>query len=188
MAVFRSLFMSLGIGLSAGLAAPAALACADTVLDTEMEGLMSASRSLCAHFGEVVLVVNTASRCGFTPQFTELESLYRHYRDQGFTVLGVPSAQFANQEFGDDASIEAFCRVNYGVSFPMLTRSTVKGPDAVPLYRGLIEATGTAPQWNFHKYLIGRDGQVRGQWPSRVGPQSPELVKAIEAALTELPR
>lgn len=160
-----------------------AWACTGSVLDTEMERLMGGTQSLCAHYGDVVLVVNTASQCGFTPQYAGLETLYQRYRDQGFTVIGVPSDQFAGQEFDDDADIATFCRVNYGVSFPMLTRSAVKGPDAVPLYRGLTEATGVAPQWNFHKYLVGREGQVLGQWPSGVSPESAQLATAIEQAL-----
>jgi glutathione peroxidase len=170
------------------LVAGNAWACAGTVLDTEMGRLMGDAQSLCAHYGDVVLVVNTASQCGFTPQYAGLETLYQRYRDQGFTVIGVPSDQFAGQEFDDNAEIATFCRVNYGVSFPMLTRSAVKGPEAVPLYRGLTKATGVAPQWNFHKYLIGRDGRVLGQWPSMIEPQSAPLIDAIEAALTDQAR
>jgi len=133
--------------------------------------------------GEVLLVVNTASKCGFTPQFDGLEALHAQYHAQGFSVLGFPSGDFREQEFGDENEILEFCRLTYGVQFPMFEKVHVVGDNATALYQDLHAITDAAPQWNFHKYLIGRDGQVIGQWPSRVTPDAPELVAAIETAL-----
>jgi len=134
--------------------------------------------------GEVLLVVNTASKCGFTPQFDGLEALHAQYHAQGFSVLGFPSGDFREQEFSDEHDILEFCRLTYGVEFPMFEKVHVKGDAATGLYQDLRAATHEAPRWNFHKYLIGRDGQVVGQWSSRTAPDAPELVEAIEAALT----
>jgi len=135
--------------------------------------------------GQVLLVVNTASKCGFTPQFDGLEALHAKYHPQGFSVLGFPSADFREQEFSDEHEILDFCRLTYGVQFPMFEKVHVVGADATGLYRDLLAATHEAPKWNFHKYLIGRDGQVIGQWPSRTTPDAPELIKAIETALAQ---
>jgi len=132
---------------------------------------------------EVLLVVNTASKCGFTPQFDGLEALHARYHGQGFSVLGFPSGDFREQEFNDENEILEFCRLTYGVEFPMFEKVHVTGDSATGLYQDLRAATGEAPKWNFHKYLIGRDGQVIGQWPSRTTPDAPELVQAIETAL-----
>jgi len=133
--------------------------------------------------GQVLLVVNTASKCGFTPQFDALEALHAHYHPQGFSVLGFPSGDFREQEFNDENEILEFCRLTYGVEFPMFEKVHVTGDSATGLYQDLHAATNEAPKWNFHKYLIGRDGQVIGQWPSRTTPDAPELVSAIETAL-----
>jgi len=133
--------------------------------------------------GEVLLVVNTASKCGFTPQFDALEALHDHYRAQGFSVLGFPSGDFREQEFSDENEILEFCRLTYGVQFPMFEKVHVIGDEATALYQDLHTITGQAPKWNFHKYLIGRDGLVIGQWPSKTTPDAPELVEAIETAL-----
>ncbi|WP_101925471.1 MULTISPECIES: glutathione peroxidase [Luteimonas] len=133
--------------------------------------------------GDVLLVVNTASKCGFTPQFEALEALHARYHARGFAVLGFPSGDFKEQEFEDEQAIQEFCTLTYGVQFPMFQRVHVIGPDATPLYRQLAEATGQAPQWNFHKYLIGRDGRVLAQWGSRTTPDDPAIVAAIESAL-----
>lgn len=174
--------------LLALLIAPLAhAACPGTVWDSSLRRLTGAEESLCRHQGAVVLVVNTASQCGFTPQYEGLEALHRRYQAQGFTVIGVPSDQFGGQEFGDDAKIAEFCRVNFGVSFPMYTRSPVKGEAAIPLFRTLAEATGETPKWNFHKYLVGRDGQPIASFGSRVAPDAPELVRAVEQALKSPP-
>ncbi len=137
--------------------------------------------SLCQFNGKVVLVVNTASQCGYTPQYEGLESLYRKYAAQGFVVLGFPANDFGAQEKGDNAQIAKFCKLNFGVSFPMyqkLNQPIMKNP----LFAGLIAQTQSAPQWNFHKYLIGRDGKVQA-FGSNVEPQSKTLVQAIETAV-----
>jgi len=133
--------------------------------------------------GQVLLVVNTASKCGFTPQFDGLEALHAQYHPQGFSVLGFPSGDFREQEFSDEHEILEFCRLTYGVQFPMFEKVHVVGADATGLYQDLLAATQEAPKWNFHKYLIGRDGQVLGHWPSRTAPDAPELIGAIEMAL-----
>ncbi|TDK22488.1 glutathione peroxidase [Luteimonas aestuarii] len=133
--------------------------------------------------GDVLLVVNTASKCGFTPQFEALEAMNAKYAPRGFAVLGFPSGDFREQEFEDEDEIREFCTLTYGVKFPMFERVHVVGDNATPLYRDLLRATGEAPKWNFHKYLVGRDGRVLGQWGSRTLPDDPEIVAAIERAL-----
>ena len=136
-----------------------------------------------AYAGDVLLVVNTASKCGFTPQFEGLEALHARYGKQGFAVLGFPSGDFREQEFTDEKEIQEFCTLTYGVRFPMFEKVHVVGDNATPLYRDLLAASGEAPKWNFHKYLIGRDGKVIANWGSRTTPDAPELVQAIERAL-----
>lgn len=140
-----------------------------------------------AYGGNVLLVVNTASKCGFTPQFEALEAMHARYKPKGFAVLGFPSGDFKAQEFDDEKRIQQFCTLTYGVKFPMFEKVHVVGADTTPLYRALREATGEAPAWNFHKYLVGRDGRVVASWGSRTRPDSPEIVAAIEQAL-EAPR
>jgi len=156
-----------------------------TVLwDFTATAIDGAERSLAGYDGQVVLVVNTASKCGFTPQFAGLEHLYDRFRDQGFVVLGFPTNQFA-QELGDDESIEAFCTTNYGVSFPMFSRIDVNGKGAHPLYQWLKkEAGGTlgsAIKWNFTKFLVGRDGRVIARYSSSTEPE--QIADDIAAAL-----
>ncbi len=133
--------------------------------------------------GKVLLLVNTASKCGYTPQYEGLEALHRKYSGRGFAVLGFPSNDFKGQEPGTEAEIQEFCTLTYGVKFPMFEKVHVTGPETTPLYRGLKQATGVEPGWNFHKYLVGRDGKVLAQFPSKVKPDDPQLVRAIEAAL-----
>ncbi len=135
------------------------------------------------YHGRVLLVVNTASKCGFTPQYEGLEALQKSYSARGLSVLGFPSNDFKGQEPGDEKDIQEFCTLTYGVKFPMFEKVHVVGDQATPLYKGLTAATGVAPGWNFHKYLIGRDGAVIAQFPSRVKPDDKELVAAIERAL-----
>ena len=135
------------------------------------------------YHGRVLLVVNTASKCGFTPQYEGLEALQKSYSARGLSVLGFPSNDFKGQEPGDEKDIQEFCTLTYGVRFPMFEKVHVVGDQATPLYKGLTAATGVAPGWNFHKYLIGRDGTVIAQFPSRVKPDDKELVAAIERAL-----
>lgn len=159
-------------------------ACPSPLLDKTEKRLLGKSENLCASYaGKVVLVVNTASQCGYTPQYEGLEALYKNYKDEGLVVLGFPSDQFGGQEFGDDQQIAKFCKANYGVSFPMFTKTQVKGDGVSPLYKDLIAATGQTPSWNFNKYLIGRDGKTVVHYGSDTKPQSAALTKAIESAL-----
>ncbi len=131
---------------------------------------------------KVVLVVNTASRCGFTDQYDGLEKLYSEYKDRGLVVAGFPSNDF-NQEPGSEAEIKSFCRLTYGVQFPMFAKTRVKGPSADPLFKQLAELSGKKPRWNFHKYLIDRNGSVVASYGSSTEPQSQKLVNKIEQLL-----
>ena len=133
--------------------------------------------------GNVVLVVNTASKCGNTPQYEGLEKLYREYGDEGFVVLGFPSNDFFGQEPGTEEEIREFCRLTYGVRFPMFEKVTVKKGAAHPFFDQLAAAAGTYPTWNFHKYLIGRDGQLIAEFSPRTNPYDDALVASIEGAL-----
>ena len=137
--------------------------------------------------GKVLLVVNTASKCGFTPQYEGLEALQKKYAARGFSVLGFPSNDFKGQEPGSEAQIQEFCTLTYGVKFPMFQKVEVTGDNATPLYKQLTKETGVAPGWNFHKYLVSRDGRVVAQFPSKVKPDDAELVKAIEHELSVTP-
>ncbi len=137
--------------------------------------------------GKVLLVVNTASKCGYTPQYEGLETLQKKYAARGFSVLGFPSNDFKGQEPGSEEQIQEFCTLTYGVKFPMFQKVQVTGPDATPLYQRLAAATGVEPGWNFHKYLLGRDGRVVAQFPSKIKPDDPALVAAIERELSVAP-
>jgi glutathione peroxidase len=139
---------------------------------------------LCDRYaGKVLLVVNTASKCGFTPQYAGLEQLSRELGPRGLVVLGFPSNDFAGQEPGTEAEIGSFCRSTYGVQFPMFEKTIVRGAGAHPLYRYLAATSGEEPGWNFHKYLIDRDGKVAGSYSSRVAPESDTLRSALEKLL-----
>lgn len=133
--------------------------------------------------GQVILVVNTASRCAFTDQYEGLEALYSNYRDKGLVVLGFPSNDFAGQEPGTEAEIKDFCRLTYGVKFPMFAKTSVQKGTNDPFFVALGESAGRYPQWNFHKYLIGRDGRLVDDYLSMTAPQSRRLVEAIESLL-----
>jgi glutathione peroxidase len=163
-------------------ALPAAAAC-PPLLDHRMGQLKGGTADLCRYAGQVVLVVNTASYCGFTDQYRGLEALYERYRDRGLVVLGVPSNDFGAQEPGSNAEVADFCERTYRVRFPMLEKAVVSGPGAVPLYRALAAETGEAPRWNFHKYVLGRDGRAVASFASAVKPDDPRLVGAVEKAL-----
>jgi glutathione peroxidase len=139
-------------------------------------------QSLCDYKGKVILVVNSASYCGFTRQYDGLEALYAKYKARGLVVLGFPSNDFGAQEPGGDKEIAKFCRLTYGVKFPMYSKSHVVGPDANPLFKQLAVITGQAPQWNFHKYLIDKKGNV-SSFNSETEPNDPRLIAAIEKAL-----
>jgi glutathione peroxidase len=137
---------------------------------------------LAAWRGKPVLVVNTASECGFTPQYAGLEKLWQRYRDKGFVLLGVPSNDFGAQEPGSDAEIQNFCTTRFKVDFPMAGKEPVTGAKAHPFYQWVAKESG-APKWNFHKYLIAPDGSLAGAYPSKVGPDDATLTGAIEKAL-----
>jgi glutathione peroxidase len=140
---------------------------------------------LCDRFkGKVLLIVNTASKCGFTPQYEGLEALHQRLAARGFAVVGFPSNDFLGQEPGTEAEIREFCTLTYGVKFPMFEKVTVKKGSAVPFYDRLAdEAGGEYPAWNFHKYLVSREGKVIGSYGSRVKPDDPGLLRAIEFEL-----
>lgn len=168
-------------------AAPAAapkLASCPAILKQNFKRLQDeAPQDLCQYAGKVVLVVNTASYCGFTKQYEGLEKLYATYGGRGLVVLGFPSNDFGKQEPGSAKEIADLCFNTFGVKFPMFAKSSVTGPEANPFHASLAKATGQAPKWNFTKYLIGRDGKVIAHFPSKVTPQDPALVGKIEQAL-----
>lgn len=133
--------------------------------------------------GRPTLIVNTASKCGYTPQYEGLQALYERYGERGLQVLGSPSADFADQEYDDDEEIGTFCKRNYGVSFPLTERTSVRAHPS-PLWSDLARQPGSAPPvWNFTKYLVGADGRLIARWPTKVPPQDPRIVTAIESAL-----
>ena len=139
---------------------------------------------LCKEYGgKVVLVVNTASKCGFTPQYEGLEALYKELGPKGFVVLGFPSNDFGGQEPGTEADISKFCRSTYGVQFPMFEKTSVKKGGDNKLFQRLIEVSGTTPKWNFYKYLLDREGNVVDVYSSVSGPGSKDLRKKLEALL-----
>lgn len=144
-----------------------------------------APQNLCQYAGKVVLVVNTASYCGFTKQYEGLEALYAKYQARGLVVLGFPSNDFGKQEPGSSKEIADFCFNTYGVKFPMFSKSVVSGSGRNPLYASLLKATGTSPQWNFHKYLVDRSGKGVTSFPSKVEPDNQGFVTAIEKALSQ---
>jgi glutathione peroxidase len=154
-----------------------------SLYDFKTETLQGATADLGAYRGKVTLVVNTASECGFTPQYEGLEALHRSLSPKGFSVLGFPSNDFGGQEPGTAQQIAEFCRKNYGVTFPMFAKiSTRPGPGQSPVYAWL-GSGGHLPAWNFSKYVIGKDGKVVAFFPSAVSPESPELRAAITQAL-----
>lgn len=164
-------------------ALPAVGATCPSLLDHRVRSIKGEPMDLCQFAGRVVLVVNTASYCGFTDQYRGLEALNQRYKSRGLVVLGVPSNDFGAQEPGSNAQVADFCERTYRVRFPMLEKSVVRGQGVSPLYRQLAEQSGSTPAWNFHKYLLGRDGRIVGAFPSGVAPESEPLVAAIERAL-----
>jgi glutathione peroxidase len=146
------------------------------------------SQSLCQFRGKVLLVVNTASYCGYTGQYEGLEALYRKYKGRGLVVVGFPSNDFGGQEPGTNQEIAQFCRLTYGVQFPMFEKSSVTKVGENPLFASLSSSTGVVPQWNFFKYVVDRNGQAVAGYPSRTTPNDPELVRTIERLLAEKPQ
>ena len=192
------------LGLSAALLALSAFAAGTcpAILNHTVEPLTGGkAQSMCQYEGRVVLVVNTASECGYTGQYEGLQALYKKYADRGLVVLGFPSNAFGGQEPGDNKKIAEFCRANFGVTFPVLAKveTTPLSRDPVfakvetvplskaPIFDSLVAATGAAPKWNFHKYLIDRSGKRVESFESAVEPQSSQLVQKIEALIAQRP-
>jgi glutathione peroxidase len=159
------------------------MAACPTLLDRKMQTLDERTQSLCEYAGKVLLVVNTASQCGYTPQYEGLEALYRKYRSRGLVVLGFPMNDFGGQEPGTNKEISQFCVNEYAIDFPMFAKSALK---ANPLYADLARASGgQAPRWNFHKYLVDRRAERVQSFGTRVEPSDAKLVNAIERLLEE---
>jgi glutathione peroxidase len=154
-----------------------------SILDQKLANLLDEPVSLCQFGGKVLLIVNTASECGYTPQYEGLEKLHRRYRDKGFAVLGFPANDFGAQEPGSNQQIAEFCQVNYGITFPMFTKTSVVGAKANPLFRDLAAKTGKPPRWNFYKYLLDRAGRPVAAFESAVAPEDSRLTSQIEKLL-----
>ena len=158
------------------------MAACPQLLDRNVQTLDERSQSLCQYAGKVLLVVNTASQCGYTPQYDGLEALYRKYKAKGLVVLGFPSNDFGGQEPGSNKEISTFCVNQYAIDFPMFAKTELK---ANPLYADLVKSTGDAPRWNFHKYLVDRSGRRVQSFGTKVEPNDAKLVGAIERLLEE---
>lgn len=170
--------------VSAGVVPLGAAAACPSLLDHSFTTLQDGKpMPLCQYAGKVVLVVNTASYCGFTSQYDGLEKLYARLKDKGLVVIGFPSNDFGEQEPGSEKEIADFCRLTYGVQFPMMGKTTVRGRDANPFYVKLAEITGSKPKWNFHKYLINRDATQVVAYTSFTKPDDKDLLKQIDEFL-----
>jgi glutathione peroxidase len=156
-----------------------------SIYDFTLNSIDGQPTPLAAYKGHVVMLVNVASRCGFTPQYTALESIYEKYKDRGFVIVGIPANNFGSQEPGSNQEIKTFCSSKYSVTFPMMAKVSVKGEDKTPLYQYLTTTpkTGGEIQWNFTKFLVGPDGQIVARFEPKVTPDSPEVTAAIEKAL-----
>ena len=152
------------------------------LLNHQFKTLQGESIDLCQHRDQPILVVNTASRCGFTPQFEKLEAMSQQYKARGLLVIGFPSNDF-RQELQNDKEIGNFCKMTYGVKFPMISKGSVSGANAQPFYKGLIAAAGQEPQWNFHKYVITSNGKTVHSFTSEVQPDDPAIMKLIQPEL-----
>jgi glutathione peroxidase len=184
----RRSILSFAVLLAAagGAAAQGAPAACPALLQHTMPRLQDGKpQPLCQYAGKVLLVVNTASQCGFTPQYTGLEALHAKYAAQGLVVMGFPANDFGRQEPGDAKDIAQTCFNVYGVRFPMFDKIKVVGRDAHPLYASLAQASGQAPRWNFHKYLVDRQGRVVASFASDVEPQDKRVLGAIDKALAQ---
>jgi len=160
----------------------AVMAACPALLDRKLDDIHDKPRSLCDYAGKVLLVVNTASQCGYTPQYDGLEALYRKYRARGLVVLGFPSNDFGGQEPGSNQEIAAFCVNQYAIDFPMFAKTELKRN---PLYAELAKVSGATPRWNFHKYLVDRSGRQVQSFDTRVDPADSRLAAAIEKLLAE---
>jgi len=169
--------------LLVGMVMTASLFGASNVHEFTLNSIDGKPAPLSAYQGKVVLIVNVASRCGFTPQYAGLEALYEKYKDRGFVILGFPANNFGGQEPGTNEEIKTFCSTKYNVTFPMYSKISVKGEDKAPLYQFLTDATGSEIQWNFTKFLVDKDGKVVARFESKVTPESPDVAAAIEKAL-----
>ncbi len=151
----------------------------------EFRGIDGGLIELSAFAGKAVLVINTASECDYTPQYKDMEQLWEDWRDKNLVVLGVPSNDFGAQEPGNENEIKEFCTSRYGVSFPLTAKQKVVGSDAHPLYRWIVDEVGevAAPKWNFHKYLIGPQGELAGLWSSDIAPNDDEIISTITNTL-----
>lgn len=179
------LMASMGVAHSAADAAtPTAATCPAVLQHTVARLQDEKTQNLCQYAGQVVVVVNTASFCGFTSQYKGLEALHAKYKDKGLVVLGFPSNDFS-QEPESNAKIADFCENTFGVKFPMFVKTTVKGSGALPLFKQLAEQTGTTPKWNFYKYIISRDGKTIKSFSSMTNPQDKSFVQEIEKQLVE---
>ncbi len=184
----KTALFALGLAAVSSGAVAADSAC-PSLLDINMRKLAgNESVNLCeAYRGKVILVVNTASKCGFTPQYEGLEALYRKYKDQGLVVLGFPSNDFMSQEPGNEEEIQKFCRLTYSVEFPMFEKVSVKRGSATPIFERLAAAGAPYPKWNFYKYLIDRNGNYVDYYSSITTPDSGKVVRAIERLLKDAP-
>jgi glutathione peroxidase len=156
---------------------------ASSVHEFTLPSIDGAPAPLSAYKGKVALIVNVASQCGYTPQYSGLEKLYEKYKDKGFVVLGFPANNFGAQEPGTNQEIKTFCTRNYNVTFPMYSKISVKGSDKAPLYKFLTDSSGGEVKWNFTKFLVDENGKVISRFESGVEPDSSELVGAVEKAL-----
>lgn len=180
----RALLLSASLAAMAGVALADAPAGCPPLLQHTFDRLQDETpMSLCKFAGKVVMVVNTASFCGYTRQYEALESLHQKYRDRGFAVIGFPSNDFGQQEPGSNTQIAEFCRSTYGIRFPMFAKTNVSQPKANPFFDELADRTGARPKWNFHKYLIDRSGRRVVSFQSAIEPDSPTVVAEIETML-----
>jgi glutathione peroxidase len=188
MMVFKSLTKLLVTAASLIAALPAVASTCPSLLNHSFPRLQDSSpQSLCQYQGKVILVVNTASLCGFTGQYEGLDNVYDKYKDRGLVVVGFPSNDFGDQEPGSNKEIADFCRTTYGIRFPMMAKTDIAAPKTHAFYKQLIAKSGTAPKWNFHKYLIDRSGNTVESFNTLTAPDSRSLIAQIERRLAEKP-
>ena len=180
----RSLVVLLGCALASPATAQSPAMSRPTAYAFSFSGLDGGSIRLAEHAGKPILIVNTASQCGYTPQYAGLQELWKRYRDKGLLIIGVPSNDFGGQEPGGPKEINQTAHGEYKVSFPLAAKADVKGAAAHPCYKwAALERPGESPRWNFHKYLIGRDGRIAAVFSTQVEPTDPRIIAAIERQL-----